>query len=331
MSRYEEADLRRIATEGVAARRSKVSAESLARVADDPGSFAQLWDGLPPYLASRDLHALARAVAGARANGRPVVWMLGAHTIKVGLGPILLSLVREKLATLLAVNGAFAIHDLELALWGRTSEEVEAGLHEGRFGMARETAAVLNAAAVEGARREEGLGEAIGRALAERRPEWRAESVLGACFEAGVPVTVHVAIGTDIVHQHPDFSGAATGECSARDFRILAGHLREMAGAVVVNVGSAVILPEVFLKAFSVAANLGARSEGLVTATLDFVRHYRPLRNVVQRPPGPKGAGYYIVGHHEIMLPLLYQGIRLESLRLAEGTAGPGRPGGQPE
>jgi len=322
VSRYEEADLRRVATEGVARRRSKVSAESLVRPAADVESFAQLWDGLPSYLAARDLRSLARAIARARAGSRPIVWMLGAHTIKVGLGPILLCLVRERLATLLAVNGAFAIHDLELALWGHTSEEVEAGLHQGRFGMARETAAVLNAAAAEGARRGEGLGEAIGRALVERRSEWRAESVLGGCYEAGVPVTVHVAIGTDIVHQHPDFSGAATGEGSACDFRILAGHLKGMAGAVVVNVGSAVILPEVFLKAFSVAANLGARSEGLVTATLDFVRQYRPLRNVVERPPGPEGAGYYIVGHHEIMLPLLFQGIRLECQRLGDGTAG---------
>lgn len=327
MSRYEEADLRRLATEAVAGRHSKVSAASLARPAADPGSFAQLWDGLPPHLAAEDLRALARAIAGAKVRGRPIVWMCGAHVIKVGLGPILLSLVREGWATLLAVNGAFAIHDLELALWGWTSEEVEAGLRQGRFGMVRETAAVLNAAASEGARRGEGLGEAIGRALAERRSEWHAESVLGAGFEAGIPMTVHVAIGTDIVHQHPDFSGAATGECSARDFRILAGHLKEMAGAVVVNVGSAVVLPEVFLKAFSVAANLGARSEGLVTATLDFVKHYRPLRNVVQRPPGPDGAGYFIVGHHEIMLPLLYQGIRLESLRLEEGTESRGQPG----
>lgn len=315
MSRYEEADLERLRTEPVAERASKVSAESLARPAADPGSFAQLWDGLPPYLAAEDLRALARAVVRARAGRRPVVWMLGAHSIKVGLSPILLSLVREDLATLLAVNGAFAIHDAELALWGRTSEEVDAGLHAGRFGMARETAEVLNGAAVEGVRRGEGLGEAIGRSLAERRSDWRTESVLGACYEAGIPVTVHVAIGTDIVHQHPGFSGAATGECSARDFRILAGHLREMAGAVVVNVGSAVILPEVFLKAFSVAANLGASSEGLVTAALDFVRHYRPLRNVVQRPPGPQGSGYYLVGHHEILLPLLHQGIRLERER----------------
>ena len=166
MSRYEEADLRRVATEGVARRRSKVSAESLVRPAADVESFAQLWDGLPSYLAARDLRSLARAIARARAGSRPIVWMLGAHTIKVGLGPILLCLVRERLATLLAVNGAFAIHDLELALWGHTSEEVEAGLHQGRFGMARETAAVLNAAAgfvITG----KAADLAAGRALAE--------------------------------------------------------------------------------------------------------------------------------------------------------------------
>jgi hypothetical protein len=322
MSRYPEADLGRIRTTRVTERDSKVRSASLARPATDPGSFAQLWDGLPAHLAADDLRALARAIVRARAHCRPVVWMFGAHVIKVGLSPVLLALARENLATLFAVNGAFAIHDAELALWGRTSEEVEAGLHQGTFGMARETAEVVNGAAVEGARLGEGFGESLGRALAARRAEWCTESVLGACFEAGLPVTVHAAIGTDIVHQHPGFSGAAVGDCSARDFRILAAHLSEMAGGAVVNVGSAVILPEVFLKAFSVAANLGASSEGLVTASLDFVRQYRPLRNVVQRPPGPRGHGYAIVGHHEILLPILHQGLRLERSRL-EGEGGP--------
>jgi hypothetical protein len=319
MSRYPEADLRRVRTTPVSERVSKVRAESLARPASDPASFAGLWDGLPPYLAADDLRALARAIVGARARRRPVVWMFGAHVVKVGLSPVVLALAREDLATLIAVNGAFAIHDAELALWGRTSEEVEAGLHAGTFGMARETAEVVNGAAVEGARLGEGLGEAIGRALAARRAAWCTESVLGVCHEAGLPVTVHAAIGTDIVHQHPGFSGAAVGECSARDFRILAAHLSEMAGGVVVNVGSAVILPEVFLKAFSVAVNLGASSEGLVTASLDFVRQYRSQRNVVERPPGPGGRGYSIVGHHEILLPMLHQGLRLERSRLAAG------------
>jgi len=316
MSRYEEADLAKVRRIGVTERASKVRAEELARPAAEVASFAQFWDGLPPHLGARDLRALAQAVVRARAKGRPVIWMFGAHAIKVGLSPVLISLVREDLATLLAVNGAFAIHDAELSLWGRTSEEVERELHQGRFGMVRETAEVLNGAAVEGSRRGEGLGEATGRVLAERRASWCAESVLGVCYEAGVPATVHVAIGTDVVHQHPEFSGAAFGETSARDFRILAAHLEEMAGAVAINVGSAVILPEVFLKAFSVAVNLGASAEGLVTASLDFVRQYRPLRNVVQRPPGPGGCGYYLVGHHEILLPLLQQGLRLERQRL---------------
>jgi hypothetical protein len=318
MSRYDEADLTRVRRTRMAERDSRVDAGSLARPAADAGSFEQFWDGLPPQLAADDLRALARAIVAARRGSRPRVWMLGAHAVKVGLSPVLTSLVREGFASLLAVNGAFAIHDAELALWGRTSEDVGAGLHRGRFGMVRETAEFVNAAAREGAERGEGLGEALGRKLAERR----VESVLGTCYAAGVPATVHVAIGTDIVHQHPEFSGAATGETSARDFRILAAHLGGMAGGVVVNVGSAVVLPEVFLKAFSVAANLGASSEGLVTATLDFVRHYRPSRNVVERPTEAGGRGYYIVGHHEILLPLLHQGLALEWRRLSAPGAG---------
>jgi hypothetical protein len=319
MSRYPEADLGKVKRIRMTERASKVRAEELARPAAEVDSFAQFWDGLPPLLGAGDLRALARAVVRARAKGRPVVWMFGAHVIKVGLSPVLISLVHEDLATLLAVNGAFAIHDAELALWGRTSEEVDQELHQGRFGMVQETAEVLNTAAVEGHRSGEGLGEATGRVLAGRRASWRAESVLGVCYQARVPATVHVAIGTDIVHQHPEFSGAAVGETSARDFRILAAHLKEMAGGVVINVGSAVVLPEVFLKAFSVAVNLGASAEGLVTATLDFVRQYRSQQNVVQRPPGPEGHGYYLVGHHEILLPLLQQGLRLERQRLTGG------------
>lgn len=319
MGRYEEIDLRGLKRIGIGDRQSGVKRGMLARPPEEPDSFTGFWDGMPETLAAADLRALARAIVAARRRGRPVIWMLGAHVIKVGLGPLLIRLLREDLVTLVAVNGAFTIHDAELALWGKTSEDVAKELHMGRFGMVRETAELINGAALQGAQRGEGLGEAIGRCLVERCGEWVTESVVGACYQSRIPVTVHVAVGTDITHQHPEFSGEATGECSARDFRILAGHLKQLEGAVVVNVGSAVILPEVFLKALSVVINLGSSSKGLVTATLDFNRHYRPLLNVVQRPQRGQGRGYYLVGHHEILLPLLLQGILCERIR---GDAG---------
>jgi len=321
MGRYEEIDLGRVKGISVGDRPSKVVESMLATPPTAPESFAAFWDGLPEALGASELRGLARAIGRARAAGKPVVWMFGAHVIKVGLGPVLIRLLREDLATLLAVNGAFVIHDLELALWGQTSEDVGAQLHEGRFGMARETAGLLNGALTEGARRGEGLGEAVGRVLLERQSTWAVPSVIGTCYDLKIPATVHVAIGTDINHQHPDFSPEAAGATSGRDFRILAAHLRDLDGAVVVNVGSAVILPEVFLKALSVATNLGVACRGLVTATLDFQRHYRPRVNVVERPTQAGGHGCYLVGQHEVLLPLLYQGVLLERARLAgEGT-----------
>ena len=322
MSRYNEADLSRLTRICIGERGSKVAVGLLAGIPEAPCSFADLWDSLPDILGAASLRALARAIVTARAKGRPVIWMFGAHAIKVGLGPILNHFIEEDLATLLAVNGAFTIHDAELALWGKTSEEVAAELHAGRFGMAQETAAFINTATARCAEEPLGLGEAIGQALAERAVEQVIPSVLGTCHGRGIPVTVHLAIGTDITHQHPEFSGAAAGAGSARDFRILAAHLDEVAGAVVVNVGSAVILPEVFLKALSVAINLGARVDGLVTATFDFQRHYRPMENVIRRPVPQDGQGHYIVGHHEILLPPLLQGLLLERGRLGASAAG---------
>ncbi len=316
MGRHPEIDVGKIRRISMSTRQSKVTPGMFVKLPTRPASFADFWDGLPQVLAGRDLRSLARAIAEARRQGRPVIWMMGAHVVKVGLGPLLIDLMERDLLTLLAVNGAFAIHDAELALWGHTSEEVADELHQGRFGMVRETSEVINGAAQEAADEELGLGEAIGRTLETRRSDGAGQSILGACYERKLPATVHVAIGTDIVHQHPEFSGAATGEASARDFRVFAAHLMEMAGAVVVNVGSAVLMPEVFLKAYSMARNQGASPEGLVTATLDVQRHYRPLNNVVQRPHPGERQGHYIVGHHEIMLPLLYQGILLEQDRL---------------
>lgn len=307
MSRYSEIDLTKVRPISVKGRRSLVGEAVLYRAPKRPESFRDFWQSLPPVLGAADLRAVVDAVLASRARKRPVIAMCGAHVLKTGMGPGLIRLMDADLLTLVAFHGAGSVHDVEIGLWGRTSEDVAAELHEGRFGMARETASFLNAAAVEAAGTGEGLGEALGRRLlaADRRCEKR--SVLAAAYRRGVPVTVHVAIGTDIHHQHPDFDGAATGEASARDFRILAAHVAGLRQGTVLNLGSAVILPEVFLKAFSVACNLGARIDGITTAAFDFLRHYRPMENVVRRPTLRSGRGYYIVGHHEIMLPLFIQ------------------------
>jgi hypothetical protein len=307
MTRYPEIDLGRVRTISVKRRRSLVGEAALYRPPARPESFLAFWESLPPVLGAADLKAVVAAVLASRAKKRPVMALCGAHVIKTGMGPGLIRLMEADLLTLIAVHGAGSVHDVEIGLWGKTSEDVAAELHEGRFGMARETASFLNGAAVEAARTGEGLGEAIGRRLIEADPRSARRSVLAAAFRRGVPVTVHVAIGTDINHQHPDFDGAATGAASARDFRILAAHVCELRGGTVLNLGSAVILPEVFLKAFSVARNLGARTDGITTAAFDFIRHYRPTENVVRRPTLRSGHGYYIVGHHEILLPLLIQ------------------------
>jgi len=302
MSRFREADLGRIRSEPVGDRPSKVTVDAFAsRVTPD---MAAVIDAFPRILAGSDLRAVATAIAAAARARRPVVTLLGGHVIKTGCSPLVIQLIERGVITAVAMNGATAIHDYEIARFGKTSEDVEAALGGGHFGMAEETSRGVNTAAVEAAASGEGLGEALGRGL-ERAPH-AAVSVLAQCRRHGIPATVHVALGTDIVHQHAGASGAAIGDASLRDFRILAGVLEDFAGGVALNVGSAVILPEVFLKAFSVAANLGADLTGITTVNLDFIRQYRPRQNVVLRPTsGGRGRGYEITGHHEILLPLV--------------------------
>lgn len=311
MSRHPEIDLKRIRTVTVKSRRSKVDASQLYRPPRDPGSFADFWESMPPLLGADDLRSVVDRIVASRRRRRPVIALCGAHVIKTGMGPGLIDWIESGVLTGLALHGAGSVHDVEIGLWGRTSEDVAEELHAGRFGMARETAAFLNGAAGEAAARGEGLGEAIGRCLLAADRTSRRRSVLAAMSRLGLPATVHVAIGTDIHHQHPDFDGAATGDASARDFRILAAQLMKLGGGVVLNLGSAVIMPEVFLKAFSVARNLGGAGGAFTTAAFDFIRHYRPAENIVRRPTLHGGRGYYIVGHHEIMLPLLFQAVRL--------------------
>ncbi len=304
MSRYREADLSRLTVGSVAERPTRVRVEDFARPLA-PGVARAVLDALPDQLAALALREAVERTARAVADRRPVVAMLGGHVVKTGVSPCLIALVARGAITHLAMNGSVAIHDVEIARLGRTSEDVDANLQSGTFGMVDETGDFMNAAMAEGARRSEGLGECWGRALEAAAPPHAAASLLLAAWRAGVPATVHVAVGTDTIHYHPACDGAALGAATLRDFRILAATLAEARGAVVLNLGSAVVMPEVFLKALTVARNLGADLDGLTTVNLDQIQHYRPRVNVVERPTRAPGArGISLTGHHEILVPL---------------------------
>ena len=269
-------------------------------------TMAEFLDGLPAVLKADDLKAVARSMAAARTLGKPVIVMLGGHVIKTGCSPILADLADKGYVTHFASNGSAAVHDTELACSGHTSEDVAAHLTDGSFGMASDTADLINAAADQAAQGSEGFGEALGGMLIEKKAPYLERALLARSCQLGIPYTLHVALGTDIVHQHPTASGAAIGEASLRDFRIFAHTVSQLGqGGVVLNLGSAVIMPEVFLKALAVARNLGHSVDGVTTANFDMIQHYRPTVNVVQRPTNPGGSGYAITGHHEIMIPLL--------------------------
>jgi deoxyhypusine synthase len=288
-------------------RPSKVAAAALGRPVRAGLRMRAFLEGLPDILAARDLRAAAEAIAGACRRGRPVVLGMGAHPIKVGLGPLVVDLIERGRLAAVAMNGACLVHDFELAWGGRTSEDVGPGLDRGLFGMARETGEFLTRATREGA--DEGLGRAVGLAIERARLPRRRGSILAAAVRAGIPATVHVAIGTDIVHMHPGADGAAIGAASLRDFRLLAAVVARLAGGVYVNLGSAVVLPEVFVKALNLARNVGYPVRRLTTVDMDFTRHYRPAVNVVARPTAAGGRGYMLTGHHEIMFPLLWAAV----------------------
>jgi hypothetical protein len=313
---YREADLSRVTTVPVAGRRNKLDPSLLAAPPAADRSFAAFLAALPDVLAARDLRAVIAGVADAARGGHGVVLLVGGHVVKVGLGPLVRTLIARGVVTHVALNGAAAIHDFELAAYGGTSEDVESGLADGSFGMAEETGAEMNAAIAAAARADQGMGEGLAQALAVRTPlPGREASILLAAHERGVPVTVHAAIGAEIIHQHPTADGAALGATSHRDFRRLAGSLPALdRGGAVLNLGSAVVLPEVFLKALTIARNLGGgRPTHFLAADFDMQRHYRPRLNVVQRPTRAGGEGYLLTGHHELLLPLLVWGV-LEEL-----------------
>jgi hypothetical protein len=304
--RYEPLDPLGIRTYPLASRPSKVRVEDAATPWRAGGTFQAYLDSLPHHLAARGLREVTQAILAAREKGKPVLLGMGAHVIKVGLTPILVDLLERGVVTAVALNGACAVHDCELALAGFTSEDVEVQLAEGEFGMAEETGRILNEAVGEGARRGVGFGRALGEWLLRAAPPHLAHSLIAACARLEVPCTVHVALGTDIVHMHPGCDGAAVGATTHRDFRLLAAVVADLGdGGVYLNVGSAVLLPEVFLKALTLARNLGHRVQDFVTVNLDFIQHYRPTQNVVRRPVARGGRGYALTGHHELMVPLL--------------------------
>jgi hypothetical protein len=303
-----EANLADVRTIPVAIRPNKVRAEEFAAPPGGDRSFGAFLKALPDILVARDFLAVVDAIVGAGRRQRAVVVMLGGHVVKTGLAPILIDLMQRGIITHVAMNGSGAIHDYEIARFGATSEDVAAGLKDGTFGMAEETGRGMNEAFVDGMRAGQGMGEAVALALEARGDLMHPElSLLLTAHRLGVPVTVHAALGAEIIHQHPAANGAAIGDTSHRDFRRLAGSLPRLHdGGVVLNIGSAVIMPEVFLKALTIARNLDeGRPRDFVSCDLDMQRHYRPRMNVVQRPTLHGGKGYEITGHHEIMLPLL--------------------------
>jgi len=286
-------------------RHSKVTVEDFA-APPRPGMAVQdLLAALPGQLAGKEFPELVRHLAAIRKDGRPLMIGMGAHVIKVGLNPVLIELMERDLVTSIALNGAGIIHDAEIAMVGRTSEEVADVLGQGAFGAARETGEVLNRAINRGAAEKIGLGAAIGKALVQADFPFNRQSLLVRAYELGVPVTVHVAVGTDIIHIHPDADGAAIGRTSYHDFRLFCRLVSQLEGGAYLNIGSAVLLPEVFLKALTVVRNLGYEVKNITTANFDFIRHYRPAINVVHRPTLEGGRGYNFTGHHELMIPLL--------------------------
>lgn len=285
-------------------RQSKVQVEDFARLPKKGGSFRDFLGTLPGILAARDLRAVVNSVLKAHKNNRTVALGMGAHVIKVGLGPIIIDLVERGVINSVSMNGACVVHDFETAYAGCTSEDVDKELGAGAFGMAEETGKLLNKAIKKGVK--SGLGRAVGEMIEKSGFPYKDKSILAACARCDIPVTVHVALGTDILHIHPHMDGAATGEASMRDFRLFASVVASLEGGVYLNMGSAVILPEVFLKALTLARNLGHNVVNFTTVNMDFIQHYRPLTNVVRRPTLGGGAGYRLTGHHEIMVPLLY-------------------------
>lgn len=312
--KFKPIDLSRVKTYPLSQRKSKVSKADFAKTWQKGADFKEFLEGLPDILAGSHVKSVISAIAKAFRNHKTIVLAMGAHVIKVGLNPIIIDLMERGIITAVAMNGAGIIHDLELAMAGQTSEDVSASLGNGTFGMARETGVFLCDAICQAGKTSSGLGEAIGTAMIEKKLPNLEHSILAAGVRLEIPVTVHVAFGTDIIHMHPGFDAKSAGEATHRDFRTFASVISTLEGGVYLNVGSAVVLPEVFLKAITLARNLGHHLDEFTTVNMDFIIHYRPMTNVVIRPTAGGGQGFNLIGHHEIMLPLIAAGV-IEEIR----------------
>lgn len=302
---WEPISLKEVTLYPLSERKSKVHLDDFSKSWVEGGTFQHWLDNLPGILAARDFRQITHAMAQAVEKGKLIVLAMGAHPIKVGLNPIIIDLMERGLIHGIAMNGAGIVHDSELAMVGKTSEDVPGQLGEGKFGMSEETGRFVNGAIRDGAKEDCGLGRAVGAMLVKEKFPYNSQSLLARAYELDLPVTVHVAIGTDVIHCHPDVDGAALGRTTHLDFRLFAGLVSRLDEGVFINLGSAVILPEVFLKALSLVRNLGYPVKNFTTVNMDFMRHYRPMTNVVNRPTQEGGKGYALLGHHEIMFPLL--------------------------
>lgn len=309
MSKSKRIDLKNIKTIPLNARKCKVAIADFAKTARKGSSFKSFYDSLPRILVAQNFRNLVDAIVKAHAKKKIVIVMMGAHVIKCGLSPLVIDLMKRGVVKAVALNGAGVIHDTEIAMIGRTSEDVGEGILDGTFGMAQETASFINEAINRGFKDGVGIGEAVGSTIVKAKLAHKDLSILANGYELGVPVTSHVAIGTDIIHQHPSANGEAIGEGSLLDFKTFIYSISKLENGVAMNFGSAVILPEVFLKAVTVARNLGFKLDDFTTANFDMINQYRPHQNILSRPTSKGGRGYNIIGHHEIMIPLLYNAV----------------------
>jgi hypothetical protein len=305
-SKYSRLNFDKIKTSSISERYSKVDIEDFAQSTNHTSTINQFVESLPNILAAKEFKEFISHYQDAVNLKKQIVWMMGAHTIKCGLNTILINLMQKGFIRHLALNGAGAIHDVEIAIWGKTSEDVASGLQDGSFGMAAETAAFINEGLSKNAGNDLGYAELLGKALIGQKVPNLNKSLLATAYECNIPISLHPALGTEITHQHPNINGPAFGEKSLIDFQIFTQSLAKLSEkSIVLNIGSAVILPEVFLKALTVVRNLGHPAYGFYSAVFDMNRHYRPTENVMQRPTQESGKGYYFIGHHELMLPLL--------------------------
>lgn len=305
MKKYCPVSLQKVKTLSIAKRASRVSLTALAIPPAKGDTFKAFLEKLPNILAVNDFKAVVKAIMKTRQKQKPVILGMGAHPIKVGLSPLIIELMQKGVITAIATNGACIVHDFELSFIGQTSEDVGKELCSGTFGMAEETGMYLNKAIKEGMKKGYGIGRSVGEMIYRSKFRLREKSIFANACELGIPATVHVAIGTDIIHMHPGADGLAIGEGSFKDFKLFTAVVSDLDGGVYINLGSAVIMPEVFLKALTIARNLGNKVENITTVNMDFIQHYRPMENVLRRPTIGKDSAYALTGHHEIMFPLL--------------------------